>query len=90
MKRLLKIPRLNEDIELIKDDGKYFLCHRFSSKVLLLLNEVAIDIVNRIDGENSISNIIEKLMDKYQVSSEELENDVQDLLSVLQIEEFLC
>ena len=90
MAELLKIPRLGEDIELLQDDGIYFLYHRFGNTVLRLKNEVAVDIVKNIDGTNSISSIIEIIMGKYQVSDiSELENDIVELLSILQNEDFV-
>jgi hypothetical protein len=90
MVKLLKIPRLNEDIELLQNDNIYYLYHRFSNKVIILENEVAVDIVNHIDSINSISNIIEMMTDKYQISDiKELENDVDELLSILQKEDFV-
>jgi len=90
MEQLLKIPRLNDDIALLQDDDINYLYHRFSNKVLILENEAAVDIVNGIDGVNSISNIIEMMMDKYDVSVvSELENDVLELLSILQEEDFV-
>jgi len=90
MENLLKTPRLCEDVELTQDDGIYCLYHRFGNTVLILENEVAVDIAKGIDGVNSMSSIIEMMIDKYQVSDvAELENDVIDLLSILQREGFV-
>ena len=90
MAKFLNIPCLNEDIELQQDDDIHYLYHRFSNKVLILENEVSVDIIKGIDGINSISNIIEVMIDKYQVLNiAELENDVNELLSILQKEGFV-
>ena len=90
MGKLSKIPRLCEDVELLKDDGMYRLYHRFGNKVLILENEVAVDIAKGIDGVNSIDGIVEMMKAKYQVSSiTELENDVGELLSILGKEDFI-
>jgi len=89
MAKYLAIPHLNEDIELEQDDDIFYLYHRFSNKAIRLENQVAVDIVKGIDSVNSIDDIIEMMMHKYQVSVSELEGDVNELLSFLQKEDFV-
>ena len=90
MENSLRIPRLKEDTSLQQNDDISFLYHRFSNKVLILENKFAIDIVNSINGINSVNNIIEMMIEKYEVSNvSELESDVNDLLSILQKEDFV-
>ena len=89
MENLLKIPCLSEDIELRQDDGKHRLYHRFRNKALILENDVTVDIAKGIDGVNSIDGIVEMMMEKYEVSVSELENDVGELLSILEKEDFI-
>jgi len=87
MEKLLKIPCLSEDVELLQDDDIFYLYHNLGNTVLRLENETAVDIAKGIDGISSISSIIKMMMEKYQVSDiEELENDVNELLSILQRE----
>jgi len=43
---------------------------------MMILNEVASDIIKLLDGKTSLKKISEKLLEKYEIDNEVLENDI--------------
>jgi hypothetical protein len=78
----VQIPIFNTNVELLVDDDITYLYHRFDNKVFILENSIAVDIINSVDGKNSILDISSRLTEKYPVDDvDEVIKDVTHMLS---------
>lgn len=81
-------PKLKADIN-IQRVGAEVLLLNMSNEELYLLNEMALWIVDRCDGNHSLSQIVMALIDSFEIDQETASRDVKAVLDQLIRAEFI-
>lgn len=64
-------------------NNRYLLYDKYHSENKFIINDVCFEIVTFCNGENRISDIVEKCVKKYKTSYKEAENNVMELLDLM-------
>lgn len=82
-------PKLNSNVSIEKNESVIYLYNNESKYAVTLDNDIAYEVLRLIDGVNSLSDIVNNLLQYYDVDDSTILNDISEFIFRLEKESFL-
>ena len=83
------IPKLNTNVSIEKNEAVIYLYNSETRYAVTLDNDIAYEALKLIDGESSLNDIANNLLEYYDVDDSTILNDISEFILRLEKESFL-